>query len=249
MKCPSLCKDVDGLFSKTLLNRVLRENLGDLYQFLHVSRLSHLTDKCNGQTLRDLSALNRLGLWGFSNFLNGLQQVPMVQTVQKNMEIPQPQCIDTMVDDPHVQVPRVQVVKKTAEIPRLQTVEKIAETPQTQTIQGTQVPQSLAITPVRQVRQTGHVEELVEVSKVFPQDTVQQRFGKQTIDVPADSASPIFDTAPILENSPAHVAEYMKPALTVMCAHAAHVVKNATVRLPQGIVHGHPAPLTGAAPE
>ena len=176
-------------------------------------------------------------------------QVPMVQTVQKNMEIPQPQCIDTMVDDPHVQVPRVRVVEKTAEIPRLQTVEKIAETPQTQTMQVTQAPLSLAITLVRQVRQTGHVEELVEVSKVFPQDTVQQRFGKQTIDVPADSASPIFVTAPILENSPAHVAEYMKPALTVMCAHAAHVVKNATVRLPQGIVHGHPAPLTGAAPE
>ena len=41
----------------------------------------------------------------------------------------------------------------------------------------------------------------------------------------------------------------MKPALTVTCAHAAHVVENATVQLPQEIVYEHPAPLTGATPE
>ena len=52
-------------------------------------------------------------------------------------------------------------------------------------------------------------------------------------------------TAPILENSP---AEYMKPALTVTCAHATPVVENATVQRPQEIVYEHPAPLTGAAP-
>ena len=60
-----LCQDFDHLFSKTLLDSVWRENLGDLYQFLHMSRLS--------QTLRSSSALNRLGLWGFGNFLNALQ--------------------------------------------------------------------------------------------------------------------------------------------------------------------------------
>ena len=176
------------------------------------------------------------------------RQNPMVQTVQKTKEIPQLRCIDEVVVNPVVQVPRVQVVERTVEIPQLQTVEKIDETPQTQMIQGTQAPESLGITPVCRVAQTGHVEELVEVSKVFSQDTVQQRFGKQTIEIPAESASPIFVTAPILENSPAPVAEYMKPALTVMCAHAAHVVENATVQLPQEIVYEHPAPLTGAAP-
>ena len=55
-------------FPKTLLNRVLRENLGDLYQYLHMSRLCHLTDRRNARALRGLNALNRLGLWGFQQF-------------------------------------------------------------------------------------------------------------------------------------------------------------------------------------
>ena len=184
------------------------------------------------------------------------RQIPFDWTVQKTVETPQLQCIDQVVDDPVVQVPRVQVLEKTAEIPQLQTVEKISEIPQTQTIQGTQAPESLAITPVCQVRQTGHVEELIEVSKVFSPDTVQQRIGKQMVEIPAEtqviqsartsessvtapvcqmtqaeigevieigasipaeSASSILVTAPVLENSPvvvgseqpAHVAEYM----------------------------------------
>ena len=89
------------------------------------------------------------------------------------------------------------------------------------------------------------MEELVEVSRVFSQETVQWRFGKLTIEIHTESESPIFVIAPILENSP---AEYMKPTLTVTCAHAAPVVENATVQLPQEIVYEHPAPLTGAAP-
>ena len=63
----------------------------------------------------------------------------------------------------------------------------------------TQAPESSGITPVRQVSQTGHVEELVEVSRVFSQDTVQQRFGKQTIEIPTESESPIFVTVPVWE--------------------------------------------------
>ena len=140
----------------------------------------------------------------------------MVQTVQKTKEIPQLRCADELVDNPVVQVPRVQVAERTVEIPQLQTVEKTDETPQTQTIQSTQTPESLGITPVCQVEQTGHVEELVEVSRIFSQDTVRRRFGKQTIEIPAESDSPIFVTAPILENSP---AEYMKPAVCTCRSH------------------------------
>ena len=89
------------------------------------------------------------------------RQITIDQTVQKTVETPQLQVIDGVVGDPVVQVPRAQVLEKTAEIPQLQTVEKIAETSPTQTIQGTQAPESSGITPVCQVRQTGHVEELV----------------------------------------------------------------------------------------
>ena len=68
---------------------------------------------------------------------------------------------NTQIEDiPVVQVPRVQVVEKTVEIPQLQTGKKITETPQTQTVQRTQAPESLGITPVCQVAQTGHVETL-----------------------------------------------------------------------------------------
>ena len=56
--------------------------------------------------------------------------------------------------------------------------------------------------------------------------------------IPAESASPIFITAPVLENyplvvgsvQPAHVAEYMAPAPTISCADAA--VTHATRPLP-----------------
>ena len=70
------------------------------------------------------------------------RQIPMVQTVQKTMEISQLQCIDEAIDDPVVQVPRVQVVEKTVGIPQLQIVEKTAEALQTQTI-------SRALKPLR----------------------------------------------------------------------------------------------------
>ena len=194
---------------------------------------------------KDLVVTNPVRLAMALSSVVAQRQIPNDETVQKTVETPQLQCVDKVVDDPVVQVPRVQVLEKTAEIPQLQTIEKIAETPPTKTIQGTQVPESSGITPVRQVTQTGHVEELVEVSNVFSQDTVQQRFGKQTIEIPTESESPIFVTAPMLENSP---TEHMKPALAVTCAHAAPVVEKATVQLPQEIVYEHLAPLTGAAP-
>ena len=63
------------------------------------------------------------------------RQIPMVQIVQKTMEIPQLQCVDEAIDDPAVQVPRAQVVEKTVEGPQLQIVEQIVETPETQTTQ------------------------------------------------------------------------------------------------------------------
>ena len=42
----------------------------------------------------------------------------------------------------------------------------------------------------------GHVEGLVEISKVFSQDTVQQRFGRQTLGILAESVPSVFVAAP-----------------------------------------------------
>ena len=119
--------------------------------------------------------------------------------------------MNKVVDGPVVQVehvPQSQVAEETAEIAQLDVFEKNAETPQTQTIQGTQAPESLGTTPVCQVAQTGHVEvveietslptesasamfvstpvpqaveELVEASKAFSQNRVQQSSMEQII--------------------------------------------------------------------
>ena len=59
------------------------------------------------------------------------QILPMTQTVQKTIEIPQLQCIDEVIDVPAVlvvPVPQVQVSGKTVEISQLQTAEKIVDT-------------------------------------------------------------------------------------------------------------------------
>merc|ERR1712107_706044 len=130
------------------------------------------------------------------------RQIPMVQTVQKTIEIPQLQYIDKVVD-----VPVVQVVQ----VPRLQVVEKIVEVPEIQTVQGTQTSESLGTAPVRQVAQA-EIVEVVEMGAPLP----------------AESAPPMFVTAPVLEAppavveyvQPAPVVEYVAPAPAVTFAHA-----------------------------
>ena len=66
------------------------------------------------------------------------RQIPMVQTVQKAMEIFQLQVMDKVVVVPVVlvvQVPQVYVVEETVEIPQLQFVEKIVVIPEVLTVQ------------------------------------------------------------------------------------------------------------------
>ena len=159
------------------------------------------------------------------------RQNPMVQTVQETKEIPQLRCTDEVVDNPAVQVPRVHVVEKTAEIPQLQTVEKIGETSQTQMIQSARTYESSVTAPVCQMTQA-EIGEVIEIGA----------------SIPAESASPIFVTAPVLGNSPvvvgsaqpAHVAENMALAHTVSCTDAA--VAHATRPLPattMAVAHRH----------
>ena len=158
-------------------------------------------------------------------FLNKVDETPvavqrqnhMVQTVQMPMETPQLPCIDKVVDvtvatQQVVHVPQERVVEKIVEIPQLQIVGEI--------VRDTQTSDSLGTTPVCQVAQTGHVEietslptesasamfvstpvpqaveELVEGSKVFSQNRVQQRFGKQTIEQPSISLAERVVEAP-----------------------------------------------------
>ena len=92
------------------------------------------------------------------------------------------------------QVPQVQIVEKTIEIPQRQIVEKIVEIPEIWTIQGTQTSESLATAPVRQAAPA----ETVEVVELGPP-------------LSAESAPPVFATAPLVEAAPV-VVEYVQPA-------------------------------------
>merc|ERR1712135_84199 len=104
------------------------------------------------------------------------RQIPMVQTVQKTIEIPQLQYVDKVVD-----VPVVQVVQ----VPQVQIVEKTVEIPEIQMVQGTQTSESLGTAPVRQVA-PAEIVEVVEIGAPLP----------------AESAPPMFVTAPVLEAPP-----------------------------------------------
>ena len=92
-----------------------------------------------------------------------------------------------------VQVPQVQVVEKTIEIPQLQIIEKSVEIPEIQTVQCTQTSESLGTAPVREVAPA----EIVEVVELGPP-------------LPAESAPPMFATAPAVELPPV-VVEYIQP--------------------------------------
>ena len=112
------------------------------------------------------------------------RQNHMVQTVQKTIETPQLQCIDTVVDGPVAHVehdPQAHVAEKTVEISQLDVVEKNAENLETQTIHGTQTSESLSTAPVRQVAQSEVVEAIeigvktidLECVKVHPTGLVK----------------------------------------------------------------------------
>ena len=105
------------------------------------------------------------------------RQIPMVQTVQKTLEIPQWHCIDKVVDDPVVQV---------VHVPQVQIVGKIHEIPEIQTYLGTQTSESLGTVLVHQVAQ-GEIVEAVENGVSFPAEITSPMF----VEKPALKALPV----------------------------------------------------------
>ena len=117
-----------------------------------------------------------------------VQRQISTETVHKSIETPQLQDADKVVDVPVVlvaQVPHAHAVEKTVENPQFQIVEKSAEDPQTQTIQGTQTSEKLATAPVCRSTQA-EIVEAVEIE----------------VPLPAESASPMSVTEPVLEVPP-----------------------------------------------
>ena len=107
------------------------------------------------------------------------------------------------------------VVEKTIETPQWQIIEKIVEFPEMQAIQCTQTFESSGTAPVRQVAPV----EIVEVAELVPPFS-------------AESAPPVFVTAPVVEAAPvdvqpAHVVKYVTLAPAVTCVAPAPVAEHA----------------------
>ena len=129
------------------------------------------------------------------------RQIPIVvQTIQKTTDIPQLQCIHKVIDvpvvsvaqAPHVQIvektvesSQMQIAEKTSEISLLQIVKKTVETPEVQTVRCTQTSESLGNAPVCRSTQA-EIVEAVEIE----------------VPLPAESASPMSVTEPVLEVPP-----------------------------------------------
>ena len=109
-------------------------------------------------------------------------EVPMIQTEQKTIDVPQLQFL-TKVDDTLVALQRqTSMVQKIQDVPQLQIVEQTVET---QMIQLTQTSESLSTAPLCQMTQA-KVVEAVEIRTRLP----------------AEPRRPAFVTAPVLENPP-----------------------------------------------
>merc|ERR1719220_2979306 len=102
-------------------------------------------------------------------------QVPMVTTVQKEVDVPQVQIIDKIVEVPvqkQMQVPMITKVTKEVDVPQSQTIEKIVEVPYIQTVEKiVEVPQVGATV---QGNQRSVTQQLETMRQMAPAETVQE---------------------------------------------------------------------------
>ena len=141
--------------------------------------------------------------------------INILNTAHTTVETPQLQIVDGVVDVPVT----TQREDPTFEIPQLQIVEQILEVPEIKMVQDTQTSESSGTAPVRQAAKA-EIGEVVEIGALLP----------------AEPASLVFVTAPVLEAPPVvvecvqsgPVAEYAEPTPAVTCAHTAPVVEYMT---------------------
>jgi len=91
--------------------------------------------------------------------------VPVVQKVQKHVDVTIIETIEKVVDVPvvkQVEVPQIQTVERIVEVPFVQTIEKIVEIPQVgEAVQGQQTHTTQTLEPMRQVAPAEIHEEVV----------------------------------------------------------------------------------------
>ena len=112
-------------------------------------------------------------------------QVPISQTVEKTVEVPQVQCLDRVADVPVAtqrRIPTVRIAQRTVEVPKIVSQDRIPQRTFEQVIDAL-IPQI--------------VDEFAGAFKVFVQDRVQQRMVEHTTETPATSTSLAEETIDI----------------------------------------------------
>merc|ERR1712206_18087 len=91
------------------------------------------------------------------------RHVPMIQTVQKFVDVPQIQYVERVVDVPvqrEVQVPVIMKVKKPIIVPIIETLEKIVDVP---VVKQVEIPQVITVDRMVEVPSVQTVERIEEV--------------------------------------------------------------------------------------
>merc|ERR1712217_920911 len=126
-------------------------------------------------------------------------EVPVIQTVEKIVDVPVVKQID---------VPQVTTIEKIVEVPHLQTVEKVVEVPVAgQTLQGAQRHVNVPLPPVRQMGPAENVT-VTEIGPPLPAEHAGQVIkappapAPVTYAAPAPAAAPVMTAAPIMTAAP-----------------------------------------------
>merc|ERR1712196_350581 len=120
--------------------------------------------------------------------------VPMVQTVQRPVEVPQIQYVDEVVEVPVTkqrQVPMVQTVQRPVEVPQVQIIDEVVDVPVTK---QRHVPQVQTVEKVVEIPQLQVVERVVEAPQVG--QTVQG--AQRAVNIPC---------APVRQVAPAEIVQ------------------------------------------
>ena len=109
---------------------------------------------------------------------------PLMEKVQKTVEVPQAQSTDKVIDVPVImqrQVPAVQVVRKTVEVPQTQFIDRVVDTP---VVQQRQVPTVQTVQKTMENPQAQFLDEVVGMPVVVQRKVPMVQRVQKTVDVP-----------------------------------------------------------------
>ena len=152
---------------------------------------------------------------------------PIMQAVEKTVEVPQVQYTDRIVGVPVVtqrRVPTIQTAQGTMEVPQVQFLDRMVGVPVVtqhktievpKTVSQDRIPQRTA-EPVLDIPVPHAVEEIIGVFRVFVQDRVQQRMVEQTTETTAVSLEEEIMKAPKTQTQEKIICRFERGPIRVL---------------------------------